>query len=77
MMKICGTVSNMCLSRFMVEIYGYESPRTNQGTLRRTSASGVKYYLCSVHPREEEDGAFIDRRGVDDILTPKLVQLIE
>ena len=35
-MKIGVRVDNRCLSCFMVETSGYESPRTNQGNLKRT-----------------------------------------
>ena len=48
-MKIGERVSNMCLSIFMVETFGYDSARTNQGTLRRTIASEVKHCLGSLH----------------------------
>ena len=36
--KIGGKVAHTCLSFFMVETSGYDSPRTNQGPLRRTPA---------------------------------------
>ena len=53
MRKICGRVYNMCLSGFIVETSMYNSPRTNQGPLRRILAFWGQDYLGSVHLRKE------------------------
>ena len=45
-MKIGVNVTNMCLSWFMVWTSGYNSPRTNQGPLRRLLARGSQHCLA-------------------------------
>ena len=56
---------------------GYNSPRTNQGPLRRTLALwGQETAQGNVHPRKGIDGACVDLRGVDAIPQPKLSQII-
>ena len=49
----------MCLSEFMVENSTYDSPRTNQGPMRRTHAHSCQHCLGIVHPQE------CNQRGVD------------
>ena len=50
-MKIDGNLSNGCLSCFMIETSRYDSPRTNQGPLRRPSAVDVAL-IGSVYRRD-------------------------
>ena len=58
----------------MVEMSGYDSPRTNQGPLRRTLARKRQHYLGSGQPREGNDGSCLDRRGIDANRHPTLFQ---
>ena len=50
-MKNVGKVANVCLSCFMIETSRYDSPRTNQGPLRRPSAVDVAL-IGSVYRRD-------------------------
>ena len=76
-MKINGMVSNMCLSKFMVEISGYDSSRTNQGTLRRNLARWSNHYLGTVHPRDAIDSLCMDRWGIVANCGQKLREIVE
>ena len=63
-MKIDGMISNMCLSKLMVEMSGYDFPRTNKGRLRRTLARWSQHYLGNVQRQEAIDDSCFDRRGI-------------
>ena len=75
-MKIDGRVDNMCLSLFVVETSVYESPRTNQGPLRRTLARWSQYCLGSVHPRDAIDDPCVDQWEVVSNHLPKLINFV-
>ena len=74
-MKLGGRVHNMCLVLFVVETYGYDFPRTNQGPLRRTLAHSRQHCLDSVQPREAINSSCVDRRGFDTNFHPTLIQI--
>ena len=74
-MKLGGRVHNMCLVLFVVETYGYDFPRTNQGPLRRTLARRRQQRMGSVQPRKARDGSCVDRWGIDAKLHPTLSKI--
>ena len=69
-MKLGGRVHNMCLVLFVVETYGYDFPRTNQGPLRRTLAFWCKGLPGQCAPTRGIDG----RRLVDGASMPSINQ---
>ena len=73
-MKFGRRVPNLCLSWFMVKTSGYDSPRTNQGPMRRTfSFWGQKHCLGGVHSRRE----LTERVWIDGALTPSVNQHLD
>ena len=73
-MKNGERVVNRFVSYFMVETSGYDSPRTNQGPLRRTSA-GWGNTAKAVCIDATSYAPCVDQRGVDDTIISHLDNL--
>ena len=71
-MNFGGKVLNMYLSVFTIEISGYDSPRTNQGPLRRTLAFWGQRLPGQYAPMKGSDGACVDQWGIYAIRQPTL-----